>query len=214
MTAEVEGLSRAEHGIGRDDPLAPRGLVRLLAKPAAFVGANWAALLACLTVVGIVPALAGATRTTSDLARYEDAAFTATLTHARRTVRRDAPVSGLLLLVLAGIGGNALVLPRLDPSLRVFAVGLVLPLVWLMISLLSAYVVVASRDQSVQRSAVVLQTVALIARRPLAAMLAPALIVLLSPVWLLAPLTIACGLSLPPWVLGRLWGAAPVHIGA
>ena len=43
-------------------------------------------------------------------------------------------------------------------------------------------------------------------RVPVAALAAPALVVLLSPVWLLAPLTIACGFSVPPWILGRLWG--------
>src|SRR5699024_11572626 len=46
----------------------------------------------------------------------------------------------------------------------------------------------------------------LVVRRPAAALAAPALVALLSPLWLLAPLTIACGFSIPPWVLGRLWG--------
>ncbi|MGO2586078.1 MAG: hypothetical protein ACTH9F_12115, partial [Brachybacterium tyrofermentans] len=108
---DVDDLSRFERGIGRRDPLEARGLVRFLTKPAAFLGANWAALLGILTVIGIVPALAGATRTTSDLEQYEDAAFTTTLGHVRRTLRRDAPMSILLLLVLGGIGANALVLP-------------------------------------------------------------------------------------------------------
>ena len=52
-----------------------------------------------------------------------------------------------------------------------------------------------------------LSALALVGRRPLAALMAPALIALLSPLWLLAPLTIACGFSVPPWVVGRLWGA-------
>ncbi|MGP9846118.1 hypothetical protein [Brachybacterium sp. 107] len=203
---DVDDLSRFERGIGRRDPLEARGLVRFLTKPAAFLGANWAALLGILTVIGIVPALAGATRTTSDLEQYEDAAFTTTLGHVRRTLRRDAPMSILLLLVLGGIGANALVLPRMAPSTRVFAVGLMLPVVWVMVALLSAYVVAAARDQLADRPTVVLRALALVARRPLSALLAPALVVALSPVWLLAPLTIACGFSVPPWVVGRVWG--------
>lgn len=207
----ARGRSRFEMGIGRRDPLEARGLVRLLTKPAAFLAANWAALLGILSVVGIVPALAGATRTTSDLAQYEDAAFRTTLGHVRRTLRRDAPMSILLLLVLGGIGTNALVLPQMDASMRVFAVGLTLPVMWLMIALLSAYVAAASRDQHAERAAIVLGAVTLVMRRPLAALVAPALVAVLSPLWLLAPLTIACGVSVPAWVVGRVWGDPTVE---
>ncbi|MGP9536373.1 hypothetical protein ACT3SP_00075 [Brachybacterium sp. AOP43-C2-M15] len=199
-------LSRAERGIGRRDPLEPRGLVRLLATPAAFLSANWAAMLGILTVVGIVPALAAATRVTGDLEQHRDSAFTSALAHMRRTLRRDLPASLLLVLVLAGLVGNGLVLPRLDPSVRVFAVGVTVPVLWLLVTVMSAYVAVAARDQGAAREAVVLSALSLVTRRPLAALAAPALVVLLSPLWLLAPLTIACGFSVPPWILGRLWG--------
>ena len=198
--------SRAERGLGRRDPLEARGMVRFLTKPAAFFAANWAAMLGILTVIGIVPALAGATRVTGDLEQYEDEAFTSTLRHVRRTLLRDGPASLLLLLVLGGLVLNALVLPRLQPDLRVFAVGLMLPVLWVLVSVLSAYVAVAARDAGAERSEVMLRALALVMRRPVAALAAPALVVLLSPVWLLAPLTIACGFSVPPWILGRLWG--------
>ncbi len=202
-------LSRAERGIGgRRDPLAPNGMVRFLTKPAAFLAANWAAILGILTVVGIVPALAGATRVTRDLEQYEDEAFTSTLRHARRTLRRDGPASVLLLLVLGGIGLNGLVLPHLAPDLRVFAVGLMLPVVWGLVGVLSAYVAVAAQEATAARSEVMLRALALAVRRPAAALVAPALVALLSPLWLLAPLTIACGFSIPPWILGRLWGGS------
>src|SRR5699024_4856810 len=193
--------SRAERGLGRRDPLEARGMVRFLTKPAAFFAANWAAMLGILTVIGIVPALAGATRVTGDLEQYEDEAFTSTLRHVRRTLLRDGPASLLLLLVLGGLVLNALVLPRLQPDLRVFAVGLMLPVLWVLVSVLSAYVAVASRDAGAERSEVMLRALALVMRRPVAALAAPALVVLLSPVWLLAPLTIACGFSVPPWIL-------------
>src|SRR5699024_6031455 len=141
-----------EQGIGRRDPLAPRGMVRFLTKPAAFFAANWAAMLGILTVAGIVPALAGATRVTGDLAQYEEEAFTSTLRHVRRTLRRDGPASALLLLVLGGIGLNGLVLPRLAPDLRVFAVGLMLPVVWGLVGVPSAHVAVAGQDAAGARA--------------------------------------------------------------
>ena len=63
--------------------------------------------------------------------------------------------------------------------------------------------------------AILLEALRLVRARPVAALAAPPLIALLSPLWLLAPLTIAIGLSVPPWVVGRLWSSAPApHIGA
>ncbi|WP_193103622.1 hypothetical protein [Brachybacterium sp. FME24] len=208
-SAAPDRLSRAQRGIGRRDPLDARGLVRFLTKPAAFLAVNWAAMLGILTVIGIVPSLAAATRTTADLEQYQDAAFTSTLRHLRRTLVRDAPASALLLMVLGGIGANALALPRMDSSVRVFAVGLMLPLVWVMIALLSAYVVTAARDQHAERTTITVRALAMVMHRPLAALVAPALIAALSPLWLLAPLTIACGFSVPPWVVARAWGGGP-----
>src|SRR5690606_40377057 len=70
-----------------------QGLVRFFVKPAAFLAANWAAMLGILTIAGIVPALSGATRVTGDLRQYEDSAFRSALTHIRSTLRRDAPRS-------------------------------------------------------------------------------------------------------------------------
>src|SRR5699024_6313165 len=139
-------LSRAAQRIGRRDPLAPRGRPRVRTRPAALFAATWAALLGILTVVGIGPALAGATRRTGDLAQYEGEAFTSTRRHVRRTLRRDGPASALLLLVLGGIGLNGLVLPRLAPDLRVFAVGLVPPVVWGRVGGPSAHGAVGAQD--------------------------------------------------------------------
>lgn len=182
--------------------------MRFFVKPAAFLAANWAALLGILTVAGIVPALAAATRVTGDLTRYEDSAFRSAVDHMRGTVRRDAPASLLLLLVTGGIAANGLLLPQLESSVRVFVVGLLLPVLWVLVALLSAYVVVASRSVEPRREEVVLGAISLAVRRPVAALIAPALIAVLSPLWLLAPLTIACGFSVPPWILGRLWTAS------
>lgn len=183
--------------------------MRFLRVPATFLATNWAALLGVLTLVGIVPALAAATRVTSLLDEHADDAFTATLRHVRRTLRRDAPVSGLLLMVVAGIVLNGLLLPRMPAEGRVLLVGALVPMVGALIALLSAYVVVAAEQPGADRTTVVLETVRRVLRRPLAALFAPVLVVLMAPLWLLAPLTIACGMSVPPWLLGRLWGATP-----
>lgn len=196
----------ARPGASRRDPYQTPGLVRLFVKPAAFLAANWAAMLGILTIAGIVPALAGATRITGDLPEHEDSAFKDTLEHVRRTLRRDGPASLGVLMVLVALVGNVAVLPQLDPSLRVFAVGVTIPVLWTLVAVLSAYVRVAADDQIAERSTIALGALALVVRRPAAALAAPALIALLAPLWLLAPLTIACGFSVPPWLVGRLWG--------
>ncbi|APX33212.1 hypothetical protein BH708_11370 [Brachybacterium sp. P6-10-X1] len=55
------------------------------------------------------------------------------------------------------------------------------------------------------RRDVVRAAIALVLRRPGRWLPAPAMIVALAPLWLLAPLTIAVGVSLPPHVLARFW---------
>lgn len=51
---------------------APVDLVKFLRIPAAFIAANWAGLLCVLSVVGLVPGLAGNARVTADLDEHAD----------------------------------------------------------------------------------------------------------------------------------------------
>lgn len=186
----------------------PSSWVRFLTGPAAHFATTWAALLLSLTVVGVIPALVAATRTTTNLSEFSDRAFRETLQHGCRLLRRDGPISAVMWAVLALAAGDVLILVRLaEGGTRVFLVGLALPPLWAVISLLSAYVVVAA-EAGVRESRrdLALRALALAARRPLRALCAPALIVALSPLWLLAPLTIAIGFSVPPYVLASLWG--------
>lgn len=186
------------------------GLIAFLRRPAVFFAANWAALLGVLSVIGIVPALAGATRaTTCPDPEDDDATFTGVLRHVRATWRRDWPLSLAVIGFVALVVGDVAILLAADAATRVFLGGALIPVAWVVTAWLSAYVVSAA-DPTASRVEVVRTATLRCVRRPVRALLAPALVLLLSPVWLLAPLTIAIGFSLPPWVLARTWGEAPV----
>lgn len=186
----------------------PSALVRALTTPAAFFATNWAAILAILTVVGLGPALVAATRTTTDLRSHADRAFRETLRASAVLVRRDWVLSFALWALLLLIAGNALILTDLAAGgTRVFLVGISLPPTWLAVSYLSAYVVAAAAsDLGTSRGAVSRRALTLVMSRPLRALLAPVVIIGVAPLWLLAPLTIAIGFSLPPFFVARFWG--------
>lgn len=190
------------------DQRVSHGLIRFLRRPAVFFSANWAALLGVVSVVGIVPALAGATRVTTHPEADDDITFTSVLAHLRATLRRDWPISVGLVAFLAFLLGDVVILASADVGTRVFLGGALIPVVWVVTAWLSAYVVSAA-DPLLARGEVARAATMRLVRQPGQALLAPALVVLLSPVWLLPPLTIAIGFSLPPWVLARSWGQAP-----
>ena len=91
--------------------------------------------------------------------------------------------------------------------MRVFLAGLAVPPTWLVASFLSAYVVLAAgSDPAAGRREIAGRALVLMTRKPLQALLVPAVIVAVCPLWVLAPLTIAIGFSLPPFVVARFWG--------
>lgn len=183
-----------------------RGILRFFVVPGALIATNWAALLGALTVIGLVPALAAATRTMSRLREHPDSAFRSTVSRARGTLRRDAPTSALAVLVILAAAFDALFVASLPAPSRVFAVGLLAPFAWATLAWISAYVQVAAEAATPSWFDVAREAMGLCLSRPLRALLAPAAIIALAPLWLLAPLTIACGFSLPPLVIGAMWG--------
>lgn len=193
---------------GRIGAQYPSALVRALTVPAAFFATNWAAMLAILTVIGFGPALVAATRTTTDLRSHADRAFRETLRASAALLRRDWVLSLALWALLLLIAWNALILTDLATGgTRVFLVGISLPPTWLAVSALSAYVVVAaSSDLTAPRSEVARRALTLVMMRPVRTLLAPVVIIGVVPLWLLAPLTIAIGFSLPPFFVARFWG--------
>ncbi len=186
----------------------PSPLVRFLATPAAFVATNWAAILLALTVVGLIPALTAATRTTTDLRCHADRAFRETLRSGVALLRRDWIVSLAVWALLAVAAGDALILSELaSGGVRVFLAGLAVPPTWLVASFLSAYVVLAAgSDPAAGRREIAGRALVLMTRKPLQALLVPAVIVAVCPLWVLAPLTIAIGFSLTPFLVARFWG--------
>ncbi|MFC0672685.1 hypothetical protein [Brachybacterium hainanense] len=186
----------------------PGGWLRAFAIPGAVIASNAAALLGALSIIGLAPGLSGSARVLGSLAEHGDEAFRTVLRHLRATWLRDLPVTAGIWLVLLAVAGNILVLPVMDPSLRTFAVGAMLPLGWVLVAFASAYVTLAA-DPEAARADLVLGAGRLLVTRPLRALLAPAAVIALSPLWLLAPLTIACGLAVPPYLLTALWGGGP-----
>lgn len=186
----------------------PSRLVQALTIPSAFIAANWAALLLMLTVVGTVPALIAATRTTTDLHTHADRGFRETLRAGLALLRRDWVMSLALLAMLAlGIGNAAILTDLAAGSTRVLLVGVALPPTWLIVAYLSAYVVTAAEmDLRAPRGVVAGAALTLMMQRPLRALLVPLAVIAVSPLWMLAPLTIAIGFSLPPFLVAKVWG--------
>jgi hypothetical protein len=201
--------SRSRVGRSGRGPLVGR-VMEFLATPAVFLASNWAALLMSATVVGLVPALSGAARVTVRHEHHRDDAFRAMWRWFAATVRRDWPIS-LAVLVLGLLAmGNLRLLELMEPQVRVFLVGVLLPATWVAVALAALYVVAAARcEASDGRGEVARVAFESGMTRPLRALVTPALLLVLSPVVLLAPLTLACGFSLPPWVIGRVWGMRP-----
>lgn len=183
-------------------------LMRFLRIPAAFIGANFAGLACVLSVVGTVPGLAGNARVMSDLDEHADTSGMVVVRQVRRTLRRDLPVSLVAwLVVAAGAGTVWLMVNAFDGGTRVFFAGLLVPVYWVVGALLSAYVQAAGTlPLEAPRSAVVQRAGHLALTRRVRALLTVPLLLVLTPVWALAPLTVACGVSVPAWALGRLWG--------
>lgn len=200
------GAERAARGAIGDE--YPSRIVRALTVPAAFVATNWAAILLAITVVGTIPALTSATRTTTDLAGHADRSFRETLRAGAALLRRDWLISLAMWAALLLLVGDAVILSGLATgSTRVFLAGLALPPAWLVASFLSAYVVVAARSApEAPRREVAASALHLMMTRPVRALLIPLVIVAVSPLWLLAPLTIAIGFSLPPFFVAKFWG--------
>jgi hypothetical protein len=63
----------------------------------------------------------------------------------------------------------------------------------------------AAQELTAPRGEVAGAALALMMRRPLRALLAPLAIIAVSPLWMLAPLTIAIGASLPPFLVAKVW---------
>jgi hypothetical protein len=184
-------------------------LLQALRRPAAFVASNWAGLIGVASVVGTVPALAGAMRVVTALDRYEDEPFVTPLRQARATWRRDLPVT--LLIWVVGVFGalNAYAVAHVASSVRVLVVGFLVPVVWGVIGFVSAYVAAASAlPLSTHRHDVLALVATMIRARPLRSFLTPVLLVAMAPVIVLPPFTVAAGVSLPGWVIGEWLGVA------
>lgn len=187
-------------------------LMRWLRVPTAFVAANWAGLLAVVGL-GLVPAAAGAQRVMADLDEHADDAGAVVLRQLRRTWWRDLPVSLSALFWLGILAGTvALLGGATEGSVRVFLVGLLVPVHWVAAALLGAYVrAAATLEPGASRAEVVDEAIELALRHPVRALAAVLVVLLTAPAYLLAPLTVACGLTAPAWAVDQVWRARMAH---
>lgn len=190
-------------------------LMRWLRVPAAFIAANWAGLLA-VVVLGLVPAAAGNQRVMTRLDHHADEAGTVVLRQLRRTWWRDLPVSlGMLVYLGLGAATVALMVWAYDGPARVYFVGLLVPVYWVVGAAIAAYVRAAATLPLTATRAVVLSAAGQLAlTHPVRALLTVPATLLTGPAYVLAPLTVACGLSLPAWVLAQVWRMHPAVHGA
>lgn len=120
---------------------------------------------------------------------------------------RDLPVTfALWLYLVLAISTTAVLTLVFTAPERVFFAGLCVPVYWIAGALLATYVRAAAvLPPAASRREVVEATAALVAAHPGRSLATVAVVLATAPVWVLAPLTIACGVSVPAWAVNALW---------
>ena len=185
-------------------------LMRWLRVPAAFVATTWAGLLA-VVVLGLVPATAGAQRVMTRLDDHAEEAGAVVLRQLRRTWWRDLPVSLGVLAHLAAVAATvALLVQGTEGAARVFLVGLLVPVHWAAAAMTACYVrAAATLPLDAPRGEVLDAAIDLGLSHPLRALLTVPAVLLAAPTYVLAPLTVACGIAAPAWVVDQVWRLQP-----
>lgn len=179
-------------------------LIDRLRKPSALFSSNWAGILWLLPGVAAVPALAGVTRVATDLTRYADEGFVTVTRTVRATWRRDLPVSLLAVVSLVMGVANLWAIVNVASDVRVLVVGFLVPVLWAVLVFLGCYTAVAGTSPvAASRVEVLAGVAALMRARPLACLTLPVIQVLVTPVVVFPPLTVAVGLSVPAWIIAE-----------
>ena len=182
-------------------------LVDRLRTPSAFFSSNWAGILFLLMGATAVPALAGVTRVVTGLDRHSDAGFVTVVRTVKATWRRDLPLSLALVVVVVMGAVNIAVVTTVDPSVRVPVVGFLVPVLWMAFTFIGAYSAVAgTQPLDASRTDVLVGVAQLVRRRPIPAVLLPVIQVLVAPILVFPPSTVAIGLSVPAWIITEWLG--------
>ncbi|CAM3693151.1 hypothetical protein OCAE111667_22300 [Occultella aeris] len=183
-------------------------LNRFLRVPAALIAANWAGLLGVVSVAAVIPAFAGNARVMADLDEHGDVSGRVVFAQIRRTTGRDLPVSlAWWAYVILGAATTWLMVTAFEGGTRVFFVGVLVPVYWMVGALIGAYIrAAATVSLDTDRAAVITEAGRLVFTAPIRTLLTVPVVLAMTPVWALPPITIACGLSLPAWALSKIWG--------
>lgn len=186
----------------------------ILQRSTTLAAANVVAFACCLAVVTVVPAWAGATRVVANVDASHREAPSVVLAQVRQTWRRDGWLS-LAAVVVAGLGLVSLVSAYgyLSGMVRV-GMLVVLALVHLVIAvLLASYVRSAGTlPMPATRQQVTEQAMRRIVEYPGRAVVSTLLMLVCAPVWVVAPLAVAFGLTLPIGLAHLVWRRIEVDV--
>ncbi len=182
-------------------------LVDRLRKPSAFFSSNWAGILFLLMGATAVPALAGVTRVVTGLNRHADEGFVTVVRTVKATWRRDLPLSLALVVVVVMGAANIAAAVAVESAVRVAVVGFIVPVLWMALAFIGLYVAVAgTRPLDADRTDLLVGVAQVVRRRPVAAFLLPLVQVLVAPILIFPPTTVAVGLSVPAWIIAEWLG--------
>ena len=177
------------------------------------VAGNLIGLACMLGLVTFIPAIAGVVKILREPWEREDIAK-AIPRHIGRTFLRDLPMSLVSVLALAiGLSSTVSVFGWLTGGARVAALVALVVVYGAVGLLLAAYAHAAGTlPPTASRSEVMELAMARIQASPGRAALAVLAVWLTLPLWLFAPAAVACGITLPAWLLDRLWRPADADL--
>lgn len=178
-----------------------------LRRSTTLTGANLVAMVCMFGIVSALPAIAGVVRVLRDRTLERGDIVRTLLSHVRRTVGRDWPLSlALVACVMVGAVTLASVLGWFAGGTKWGLLGLTL-LVYCTLGLLLAGYAQASGTlpPDAPRRDVMELAMRRIMASPGRSLLAVLVLVCCLPLWLLAPLAVVCGITLPVWLHNRLW---------
>lgn len=186
----------------------------LLQRSTTLAAANVVAFACCFGVVTALPAWAGATRVVANVDAARGEAPTIVLSQVKQTFRRDwwLSLAGVAAAVL-GVVSAVTAYGYLSGVLRV-AMLVVLGAVYLVIAVLFASYVRAAGTLPLPatRHQVSEQAMRRILEYPGRALVSALVMLLCAPVWLVAPLAVGFGLTLPIGLAHLVWRQIEVDV--
>ncbi|MGA4506536.1 hypothetical protein ACQB6R_13390 [Propionibacteriaceae bacterium G1746] len=169
--------------------------------------ANVVAFACTMGIITALPAWAGATRVMDDLDTQAEVAHKVVLRQVRRTLKRDWMMSLLsVVLIFLGLFTAFTSWAYFEGSTRWGLLAGALFLYCIMALLLVNYTHAAGTlPYAATRNQVMDVTMRRIITHPVRALAAVFAVLVCLPLWVLAPLAVGFGITLPAWLVDRVW---------